>query len=79
MAMRLEQAVRLAGAQPVLADTIDALQRALREGGVACVLAVESQLASGSGSQQTAQLLALARQHRRAAGAGRGRAGLACG
>lgn len=57
----LEQAVRLAGAQPVLADTIDALQRAAREGGVACVLAVESQLASSSGSQQTTQLLALAR------------------
>ena len=57
----IHQAVRLAGAQPVLADTIDALQQAQREDGVACVLAVESQLASGSGSQQTAQLLALAR------------------
>jgi uncharacterized pyridoxal phosphate-dependent enzyme len=57
----IHQAVRLAGAQPVLADAVDALQRAPRDGGVACVLAVESQLASGSGAQQTAQLLALAR------------------
>ncbi len=58
------QAVRLAGALPVVCPDVDAIAEALAEGGVACVLAVESHLAAGSGTAVTAQLL----EHARAAG-----------
>jgi uncharacterized pyridoxal phosphate-dependent enzyme len=55
------QAVRLAGATPVVCADSRAVQAALAQGSVACVLAVESHLAAGSGPAVTAQLLALAR------------------
>ncbi|MES2936648.1 MAG: threonine aldolase [Pseudomonadota bacterium] len=57
----ITQAVRLAGAQPVPCDGLDAVRGALAAGGVACVLAVESHLAPGSGAAVTAELAALAR------------------
>ncbi|MBX3586537.1 MAG: hypothetical protein KF796_07825 [Ramlibacter sp.] len=58
----LTQAIRLAGAQPVPCDSLAALGNALDAGGVACVLAVESHLADGSGPATTASLLAQARR-----------------
>jgi uncharacterized pyridoxal phosphate-dependent enzyme len=56
----ITQAVRLAGARVVACGDDDALRTALAEGGVACVLAVESHLAPGSGPDVTARLRALA-------------------
>ncbi len=53
----LTQAVRLAGARPLLCDDLSAVRAALAQGGVACVLAVESQLAPGSGAPATRQLV----------------------
>ncbi|MDO9359735.1 MAG: hypothetical protein Q7T70_12180 [Polaromonas sp.] len=58
---RLSQSLRLAGAHPVLCADLPALRAALSGGKVACVLAVESQLAPGSGPDLTQQLQALAR------------------
>lgn len=55
------QAVRLAGAVPVPCADIGALHAALAEGGAACVLAVESHLAAGSGPETTSLLLEAAR------------------
>ncbi len=54
------QAVRLAGAEPVLCGTPEVLRAALAQGGAACVLAVESHLAAGSGAAVTRELVALA-------------------
>jgi uncharacterized pyridoxal phosphate-dependent enzyme len=56
----ITQAVRLAGASPVACASPRALQAALAEGGVECVLAVESHLAPGSGPQCTRELAGLA-------------------
>lgn len=56
----LTQAVRLAGARPVLCPSLQALQAALAGPDIACVLAVESHLAAGSGSALTRELAALA-------------------
>lgn len=56
------QAVRLAGAEPVVCDTPGMLRDALARGDAACVLAVESQLAPGSGPAVTRDLVALAHQ-----------------
>ncbi len=56
----IAQAVRLAGAQLVVCDTPVDVKSALADGGVACVLAVESHLAAGSGPQLTRDLVALA-------------------
>lgn len=57
----LTQAVRLAGARPVLCADLAGLAAALSGGDVACVLAVESHLAPASGPELTRQLLQLAR------------------
>lgn len=57
----ITQAVRLAGAWPEAFATVAQLSAALAQGGVACVLAVESHLAEGSGPAVTAELAALAR------------------
>ncbi|WP_298923811.1 beta-eliminating lyase-related protein [uncultured Ramlibacter sp.] len=57
----LTQAIRLAGAWPVLCPSAQALQAALAGSDVACVLAVESHLAPGSGSAVTRELAAMAR------------------
>ncbi|RYF42077.1 MAG: threonine aldolase [Comamonadaceae bacterium] len=54
------QAVRLAGALPVLCPSPEALQAALAGPDSACVLAVESHLAPGSGAALTGELLGLA-------------------
>ncbi len=54
------QAVRLAGAEPVVCGSLEAIGRELKSGGVACVLAVESHLAPGSGAALTRELVALA-------------------
>ena len=56
----LTQAIRLAGAQAVLCDTLADLQAAVDGARTACVLAVESHLAAGSGSGLTRALVALA-------------------
>lgn len=56
----IEQAVRLAGAQVVACETLDHLRDALGNAQTACVLAVESHLAPGSGPELTRQLVALA-------------------
>lgn len=58
----ITQAVRLAGALPVLCASVNDMDVAAATGSVACVLAVESQLAPGSGPVQTAELRALARR-----------------
>lgn len=55
------QAVRLAGAVPVSCADIEGIRAALGEGDAACVLAVESHLAAGSGPETTARLLDAAR------------------
>jgi L-seryl-tRNA(Ser) seleniumtransferase len=57
---RISQAVRLAGAKPVKCDSVAVVAAELAAGGVACVLAVESHLAAGSGSAVTRELLSLA-------------------
>jgi seryl-tRNA(Sec) selenium transferase len=56
----ITQAVRLAGAQPVMCASMEELAAALAQPGVACVLAVESHLAAGSGADTTRQLMVLA-------------------
>lgn len=56
----ITQAVRLAGAQPVTCPASADVAAELVRGGVACVLAVESHLAAGSGPAVTAELAALA-------------------
>ena len=58
----ITQAIRLAGALPVPCASVDELDAAASAGSVACVLAVESHLAPGSGPGQTVELLALARR-----------------
>lgn len=58
----IAQAVRLAGARPVACEGMDAVRQALAAGDAACVLAVESHLAPGSGPAVTAALAALARE-----------------
>jgi len=58
------QAIRLAGAQPVLCPSPEALRAALAGPDIACVLAVESHLASGSGADLTRELVQLARAAR---------------
>ena len=57
----LSQALRLAGARPLWCADLPAMASALAGGGVACVLAVESHLAPGSGPALTRKLQALAR------------------
>ena len=57
----ITQAVRLAGARPEVHETVSSLASALAQGGVACVLAVESHLAAGSGPAVTGELAVLAR------------------
>ena len=57
----ITQAIRLAGAQPVVCGSLAAVQAALAASDVACVLAVESQHAPGSGPDLTRDLLQLAR------------------
>lgn len=57
----ITQAVRLAGAQPVLCPAPDDVAAELARGGVACVLAVESHLVAGSGPAVSGELAALAR------------------
>lgn len=59
----ITQAVRLAGARPVACATPHALGALLQEGGFACVLAVESQLAAGSGPALTGALARIAHAH----------------
>ena len=56
----ITQAVRLAGAHPVPCPTPADLAAELARGGVACVLAVESHLAAGSGAAVTGEMIALA-------------------
>ncbi|HQR98650.1 MULTISPECIES: hypothetical protein [unclassified Polaromonas] len=56
----ITQAVRLAGAHPVPCPALADLAADLARGGVACVLAVESHLAVGSGPAVTGELAALA-------------------
>ncbi|MBA3594895.1 MAG: threonine aldolase [Polaromonas sp.] len=56
----ITQAVRLAGAQPVPCPAPADVAAELARGGVACVLAVESHLAAGSGPAVTGELAALA-------------------
>lgn len=56
----MTQAIRLAGARPVPCPTPKALQAALAGSDVACVLAVESHLAPGSGGALTRELVAMA-------------------
>ncbi|MBX3652916.1 MAG: hypothetical protein KF686_01930 [Ramlibacter sp.] len=58
----ITQAIRLAGAQPVPCDNPEALGAALDQVPAACVLAVESHLAPGSGPDTTQALLAQARR-----------------
>jgi seryl-tRNA(Sec) selenium transferase len=58
---RLTQAIRLSGATPVPCDSLAALEARLDAGGVACVFAVESHLAPGSGPETTRALAALCR------------------
>lgn len=55
------QAVRLAGATPVVCADLDDVRRAAGQPGTAAVLAVESHLAAGSGGATTAALLRIAR------------------
>lgn len=50
------QAVRLAGAEPLQCTSAEAVRAVLAQGGAACVLAVESQLAPGSGAVLTREL-----------------------
>jgi uncharacterized pyridoxal phosphate-dependent enzyme len=56
----ITQAVRLAGAHPVPCPTPADVAAELALGGVACVLAVESHLAAGSGPAVTGEMAALA-------------------
>jgi L-seryl-tRNA(Ser) seleniumtransferase len=56
----LTQAIRLAGARPLLFDSPAELQAGLDRDRTACVLAVESHLAQGSGASLTAALVAMA-------------------
>ncbi|MEO8023436.1 hypothetical protein [Polaromonas sp.] len=56
----ITQAVRLAGAQPVPCPAPGDVAAELARGGIACVLAVESHLATGSGPAVTDELAALA-------------------
>ena len=56
----ITQAVRLAGAQVVVCADFEEMQAALGVPGVACVLAVESHLAEGSGTAVTRELVGLA-------------------
>lgn len=58
----ITQAVRLAGARPEVHETVAALCEALAQDGVACVLAVESHLAAGSGPALTRELAEAARR-----------------
>jgi L-seryl-tRNA(Ser) seleniumtransferase len=58
---RLTQAIRLSGATPIRCDSLAALEARLDAGGVACVFAVESHLAPGSGPETTRALAALCR------------------
>lgn len=58
----IAQAVRLAGARLETCASPGDVSAALAQPGVACVLAVESHLASDSGAAVTARLLALARE-----------------
>lgn len=57
----IAQALRLAGALPEACADLSELDAALARPGVACMLAVESQLAPGSGPQLTRELSARAR------------------
>jgi uncharacterized pyridoxal phosphate-dependent enzyme len=56
---RLTQAILLSGAQPMPCASFDEVEQQLLAGGIACVFAVESHLAAGSGAGTTRRLAAL--------------------
>jgi L-seryl-tRNA(Ser) seleniumtransferase len=58
---RLSQAIRLSGATPVRCSSMEEIEARLDDDGVACVFAVESHLAPGSGPKTTSRLVSLCR------------------